>query len=148
MESKYVITATNHFNRIIGPVTESRTNSGNNLSIPKHIHERIYLVYGSGECARLEEANHVFLSCKRLKRLHRGKSAGQVIRSHSRPQEPNSAPKVSIRLEKEHCRIEIASIWASAVPVCRGRSETEVFAFGVALEAAIDDVVFSVIATR
>ena len=58
-----------HFNKIIGPVTEPRMNGHNDQSIPKHIHKRIHLIYGSRESARLEEANHVFLSCKRLKKV-------------------------------------------------------------------------------
>ena len=123
-------------------------NGHDDLSIPWHIYKRIHLKCGSRESARLEEADNIFLSYKCLKRLHRRKSAGEVISRQCRAQEPNGAPKVSIRLEKEHCRVELAAIWACTDPVCGGRSETEVVAFGVALEAAIDDVVSSFITTR
>src|SRR6266542_864650 len=97
MESRYVIIPTNYSNGIIGPVTESRTNGRNDLSIPKHIYKCIHLKCGSSngvgllvfcrESARLKlEADHISLSCKCLKRLHSRKSAREVTGRQCRAQ--------------------------------------------------------------
>lgn len=148
VEAQHVVSYRRHLHLEELPVAIPRTNRLYRRPVPLHVDERRLLLRGRRERARLEEADAVLLSCARREWLGGGKRARERIEPIRRPEQRNRVTGVCEWGVEEDRRVIDAACGARPRPGGVADVVAEIAAFGEVLEAAVDNKVGALVATR